>query len=134
MVTDELTDGTRIGQLFSSEIHGHERGALGALRVADADREVEPTEGGAFAYGIDFEPEDGDSTRMAAVYVQPDRVRIEFAVGVGTAAEAAKEAGLRVRPKAVEPPKTLVFVENGAEVKAALRVVRTVAERLEESG
>lgn len=134
MVTDELTDGKRIGQLFSSEIHGHERGVLGTLRVADADSEVDPTDDGAFAYGVDFESEDGESTRIAAVYVQPDRVRIEFHVGVETAAKAAGEAGLRARPKAVEPPRTLVFVENGAEVKAALRVVRTVAERLEESG
>ena len=134
MVTDELTDGTRIGQLLSSEIHGHERGVLGALRVADADREVEPTDDGAFAYGVDFEPEDGEPTRIAAVYVQSDRVRVEFAVGVETAAEAAEEAGLRVRPKAVDPPKTLVFVENGAEVKSALRVVRAVAEGLEKPG
>jgi hypothetical protein len=32
-----------------------------------------------------------------------------------------------VRPKAVEPPRTLVFVESGAAVKRALDVVRAVA-------
>jgi hypothetical protein len=46
----------------------------------------------------------------------------------------AENEGLRVRPKAVEPPRTLVFLESGAEVKGALRVVRAVAEGIEESG
>ena len=49
-------------------------------------------------------------------------------------AEAGQRAGLRVRPKAVDPPRTLAFVESGAEVKHALRVVRAVGEAVEESG
>lgn len=132
MVTDELTDGTRIGQLLSSEIHGHERAALGRLSVVEADTDVEPTEAGAFAYAIELEAD--DPTRIAEAYVHPDRTRLEFRHGVETALEAAEREHLRVRPKALEPPRTLVFVESGAEVKAALRVVRAVADDLIEDG
>ena len=133
MVDDETTDGTRIAQLLSSEIHGHERGGLGSLSVVDADTGVEPEEFGAFAYGVAFETDDRQR-RIAEVYVHPDRARVEFTVGVEAAAEAANREGLRVRPKAVDPPRTLVFVENGAEVKRALRVVRAVADQLREEG
>jgi hypothetical protein len=131
MVTDEITDGKRIGQLLSSEIHGYERGALGRLSVVDADTDVEPTEAGAFAYAIDYEGESGDLERLAEVYVHPDRAHVEFRISVDLAAEKGDSEGLRVRPKAVESPRTLVFVENGAEVKSALRVVRAVAETLD---
>ena len=158
MVDDELSDGERIARLLSSEIHGHERGVLGRLSVADARETVEPTEQGAFAFAVvadadsdgdddddgddSDDSDDGDADdaddgierRVAEVYVHPDRSHVEFRVGARTAAEAGHRAGLRVRPKAVEPPRTLVFVENGAEVKPALRVVRAVGETLEESG
>lgn len=158
MVHDEIADGERIGQLLSSEVHGHERGSLGRLAVVDADTDVEPTEDGAFAYAVAFEPdrreggneggieddengaeddEEGekeDGRRIAEVHVHPDRAHVEFRAGVDRAAETAESEGLRVRPKAVEPPRTLVFVENGAEVKAALRVVRAVAADLLEDG
>jgi hypothetical protein len=126
MTRDELTDGTRIGQLLASEIHGHERGVVGELAVVDADTEVEPTADGAFAYGLVDNATDGD--RLAAAYVHPDRLRVEFEAGVETALSAAKQAELRARPKATEPPRTIVFVENGAEVKSALGVVRAVVE------
>ena len=141
MVDDELSDGERIARLLSSEIHGHERGVLGRLSVADARESVEPTEQGALAFAVAAgdgdngdDGDDGDERRVAEVYVHPDRSHVEFRVGARTAAEAGHRAGLRVRPKAVEPPRTLVFVENGAEVKPALRVVRAVGEALEESG
>ncbi|WP_255195164.1 hypothetical protein [Halorarius litoreus] len=125
MVVDELTDGTRIAQLLSSEVHGRESGPTGRLSVVDADRDVEPTEFGAFAYGIDF-----GGARLADVYVHPDRAHLEVRRGVDTAADAAGDAGLRVRPKAVDPPRTLVFVENGAEVKRATDVLATVVDAL----
>lgn len=157
MVHDEITDGERIGQLLSSEIHGHERGGLGRLAVVDADSDVEPTEAGAFAYAVAFDPDrreegdergaeddkngaegdeaDGaDGQRIAEVYLHPDRAHVEFRAGVDRAVETAEDEGLRVRPKAVEPPQALVFVENGAEVKAALRVARAVAADLLEDG
>ena len=143
MVDDELSDGERTARLLSSEIHGHERGVLGRLSVADARETVEPTEQGALAFAVvagdgngddGGDGDEGDERRVAEVYVHPDRSHVEFRVGARTAAEAGHRAGLRVRPKAVEPPRTLVFVENGAEVKPALRVVRAVGEALEESG
>lgn len=135
MVEEELTDGTRIGRLLASEVHGHERGGLGRLSVVEADPDVEPTEFGAFAYGVGFEREGGGSVRVADVYVHPDRLRVEFREAVDAAFEAAEYRGLRARPKAVDPPRALLFVENGAEVKDASGVLRTVAETLlEESG
>ena len=133
MTRDRITDGTRIGQLLASEIHGHERGVIGRLAVVEADTDVEPTADGAFAYGLDSDAADGDP--LASAYVQPDRLRLEFEVGVETALSAAERAGLRARPKATEPPRTIVFVESGAEVKPALGVVRAVAEeRLDSAG
>lgn len=129
MVIDRITDGKRIGQLLASEIHGHERDGLGELEIADADRDAEPTESGAFAFAIES---DGD--RIAEVYVHPDRLRVEFSSAVETVAEAGTQAGLRVRPKAVEPPRTIVFVESGAEAKAMLRVVRAVADDFVQNG
>lgn len=130
MVEDELTDGVRIARLLSSEVHGHERGVLGRLDVVDADDDVEPSEAGAYAYGVETD----DGRRVADVYAHPDRSHVEFRAAVRTAAESGHRQGLRVRPKAVEPPRTLVFVENGAEVKPALRVVRAVGEVLEDPG
>ena len=134
MVERETTDGVRIARLLSSEIHGHTRGALGSLAVVDADTDVEPTEFGAFAYGVERDG-DGGRKRLADVYVHPDRAHLAFRVGLSTAVEVAEREGLRVRPKAAKPPQTLVFVENGAEVKRALAVLRAVAaERLDEVG
>lgn len=130
MVVDELDDGERVARLLSSEIHGHERGALGGLSVVDVREDVEPTEAGRYAYAI--RPD--DDRRVAEVYVHPDRCHVEFVRGVETAADTGQREGLRVRPKAVEPPRTLVFVESGAEVKAALRVVRAVGEAVDEAG
>ena len=134
MVEDELDDGERIGRLLSSEIHGHERGALGRLSVVDAASDVDPTAAGAFAYAVALETDDGDERRIAEVYLHPDRAHVEFRAGVESAAAAGAREGLRVRPKAVEPPRTLVFVESGAEVKDALRAVRAVADGLLEDG
>ncbi|MFC6824300.1 hypothetical protein [Halopelagius fulvigenes] len=129
MVEDRLTDGKRIAQFVASEVEGHEDLPLG---VSDADPDVEPTEDGALAYrivrtGADGEKgEDGDA--VAEVYVHPDRARAEFVAAVDVAAEAADAEGLRVRPKAVRPPRTLVFVEDGAQVKWLLPALRAVAE------
>jgi hypothetical protein len=147
VVSDEVTDGTRIGRLFSSEVHGHERGALGRLRIVDADPDAEAIEGGALAFAVAVDGDgstnvdDGDGNdaaasgkRIAEAYVHPDRLRVEFLRGARPAAETGRAAGLRTRPKAVEPPRTLVFVERAADAKAALRVVRDVAEAVLEDG
>ncbi|GAA0716236.1 hypothetical protein J2744_000823 [Halorubrum trapanicum] len=130
MVTDRLADGVRIAQLLASEVTGNES-RLRGLTVVDADPDVEATTDGALAYRIARETPDNDGEAMepiAEVYVQPDRARIEAIGAPETAATAATEADLRVRPKAVRPPRTLVFVEDGAQVKRALAVLEAVGD------
>jgi len=124
MVTRELDDGVRIAQLFASELVGHE-GSVGSVTVTDADPDVAPTTDGARAYRV--RNADADAA-LATVFVHPDRVRIEFEIAAEVALDAAREAGLRVRPKTTEPPRTLVFVENGADVKRALGVVERIVD------
>ena len=115
MSTDRVRDGRRIAQLLASEL---ESGAShDALAVTDADPDVEPTTDGTLAYRV-LNTETDET--IASVYVQPDRARLEFRVAPAAVAEAAEEAGLRVRPKAAEPPQTIVFVEDGAQVKRTL--------------
>ena len=135
MVTDRLTDGVRIAQLLASEVTGNES-RLRGLTVVDADPDVEATADGALAYRIAREAPSGDGREAAAgddegtsgetlaeVYVQPDRARIEAIAAPDAAAAAATAGDLRVRPKASRPPRTLVFVEDGAQVKRALAVL-----------
>lgn len=126
MVEERLTDGRRIAQFLASEVTGHEDD-LASLVVSDADPDAEATPEGAFAYAIERRLGEASAERVASVFVQPDRIRVEFERDVDVVAEAAEEAGLRVRPKAVEPPRTLVFVEDGAQVKWLLPALRAVA-------
>jgi hypothetical protein len=72
--------------------------------------------------------EPDQNRELAEVFVHPDRARVEFVAGQEAAAEAAaaEDTGLRVRPKAVYPPRTLVFVEDGAAVKRAVTVFEAV--------
>ncbi|WP_338739677.1 hypothetical protein [Haloplanus salilacus] len=117
MVDTELADGVRIAQLLASDLVGHD-GALAGVTVTDADPEVDPTVDGRRAYVVR-----DDGGPLATVFVHPERIRIEFREGHEPVADAAAAAGLRVRPKATDPPRTLVFVESGAGVKRALQVV-----------
>ena len=126
MVEERLTDGRRIAQFLASEVTGHEDD-LASLVVSDADPDAEATPEGAFAYAIERRLGEASAERVASVFVQPDRIRVEFERDVDVVAEAAEEAGLRVRPKAVEPPRTLVFVEDGAQVKWLLPALRAIA-------
>ncbi|RLM67155.1 hypothetical protein [Halorubrum sp. Atlit-26R] len=128
MVTDRLADGVRIAELLASEVTGNESDLRG-LAVVDADRDVEPTADGALAYRIAREgsgTDEGATEALAEVHVQPDRALIEAVVAPDAAADAAIEVDLRARPKAVHPPRTLVFVEDGAQVKRALAVLEAV--------
>ncbi|MFC4552084.1 MULTISPECIES: hypothetical protein [Halorussus] len=144
MVEDRTTDGKRIAQLLSSEVDGREDSGFAALAVVDADPDVEGSADGELAYRVarraeeatdesgeaeDDENDEADEI-LAEVYVHDDRVRVEFREGVDAAAEAAGDVGLRVRPKAVRPPRTLVFVEDGAEVKRATDVFVAVLRAL----
>jgi hypothetical protein len=67
---------------------------------------------------------------LAVVFVHPDRARVEFVAGQDAAAAAARGEGMRVRPKAVRPPRTLVFVEDGAAVKRAVAVFESTVDAL----
>lgn len=137
MTQDELNDGVRIAQLLASEITGG-KGRLRALAVSDADPEVEPTTDGTLAYTVRAADVEVESTRdddaIAEVYVQPDRARVEFVVAPELAADVAQVEDLRVRPKATRPPRTLVFVENGAQVKWILPVFEAVLDDLRRQG
>jgi hypothetical protein len=117
MVEDRIADGRRIAQLLASELDGRE-GPFAGLSVTDARPDVEPTEDGARAYDVVR-----DGATLGTVYVHPDRVRVELLADPERALSAARDAGLRARPKAVDPPRTLVFVESGAAVKRASDVV-----------
>jgi hypothetical protein len=123
MVEERLENGRRIAQLLASEVDGRTDGELDSLSITEANTEVEPTVEGAFAYGIRVE-EKSEKQQIASVYVHPDRVHIEFSADYESVVAAAESEGLRVRPKAVHPPKTLVFVEDGAQVKRAVSVVK----------
>lgn len=118
MVGDELRDGIRIAQLVASEVTGHEDAPFSSLAIENADLDVESTIDGAEAFDVTHE-----GSVLATMFVHPDRAHLEFRSGLEDARHAAAERGLRVRPKAVEPPRLIVFVENGAEAKRALGVL-----------
>ena len=141
MVEDSVADGRRIAELLASEVDGRVDGILDTLAVVNPDRSVEGSPEGERAYDIEravdgswedartrHAPDESRGELLAEVYVHEDRARVEFREGQDAAAEVAGERGLRVRPKAVEPPRTLVFVENGAEVKRAVDAVEAVTE------
>ncbi|RQG91545.1 hypothetical protein EA462_06185 [Natrarchaeobius halalkaliphilus] len=126
MVEDRITDGRRIAQLLASELDGREDGELDAVAVTNVDRDVEPSADGARAYDVTRVRDGSESGRLARVFVHEDRVRLEFEIEQEIAAEAGEAVELRVRPKASDPPRTLVFVESAAAVKRATDVVQAV--------
>lgn len=143
MVEKRITDGVRIAQLLSSELDGRVDGALSRLSVTHPDRTVTGTADGERAYDVEWretpvedlddsrrQRRDEDGQRIAQVFVHEDRVRIELSAGQDVAAERAAAMGLRVRPKAAEPPRTIVFVESGAETKRAATVLNAVSAAL----
>lgn len=133
MVEERLDDGVRTAQLLASELSSD--AVRPPFAVVDADPDVEPSPDGTRAYRVVL-ARDGDQTPVATVAVHPDRAHAAFrAVDAApdlpaVAAEAADEAGLRSRPKAVTPPQTLVFVPDGAAVKRVLPVFGAAADAL----
>ena len=127
MVDERLTDGRRIAELLASELDGLE-GVLARVSITDPDHDVTPTPDGAYAYTVTVGAEsDGEGGwTLATVAVHPERAHVEFERGQDVAADVGESQGLRVRPKAVEPPRTLVFVEDGAAVKRAVTVFEAV--------
>jgi len=128
MVESRIEDGRRIAELLSSELHGRDDGGLHPVEVADAAEEVEPSPDGTLAYRVTA---DGD--RLGAVHVHPDRVRVTLRGGLDAAAAAAEGPDLRLRPKAVDPPQALLFVESGAATKRAADAVGEAARAADEA-
>lgn len=123
MVEDTITDGKRLAELLSSELTGHENPPFDRVSVANADPDVEPTTDGARAYDVRV-----DGERIGAVYVMPDRARVELVDGLEAAQKVAEQRGLRTRPVGAQPPRVVVFVEDGADVKGAFDVVGAAAD------
>lgn len=126
MVEERITDGVRIAELLSSEVMGRS-GPLARIAVANANPDVEGTVDGEFAYDV---TRDGD--RVARVYVHESRVRLEIVADPSRALELARGVRLRARPRATDPPRTIVFIEHGAQVKAASDVLGGLGEITEE--
>jgi hypothetical protein len=122
MVERRIENGRRIAELLSSELHGRSDGGLHRVEVTDATEEVEPSPDGTLAYRIT-----ADGERLGAAHVHPDRVRVTLRGGLDAAVDAAEGPDLRLRPKAVEPPQALLFVESGAATKRAADAVGAAA-------
>lgn len=124
-VADAPAYGRRIAELLASELSARDDGPLAGVVLADVDRDVVPDEFGVLAYRVHLEAAvgDGDDRHVADCFVHDDRVRLEFVAGLDRLPEVAEGAGLRVRPRAAEPPRVIVFVEDTAQVKRVLPVV-----------
>jgi hypothetical protein len=122
MVDREITDGRRIARLLQAELDGLERPPFDAIAVTNetAHADTEPPDNRIF--DVEFAGE-----TLATVYLQPDRISLEFNDGLPAAKEQAAAADLRTRPKATTAPGLLVFVEKGASVKRAVDVVAAAA-------
>lgn len=123
MVEDRVTNGRRIAQLLASELDGREDRGLGRVEIRNADPDIEPTIDGAFAYDVTVE-----EAPIAAVFLQPDRVRLDIQETPDRTLEVAADHGLWARPGGGDPPRTLVFVESGAAVKDATRVIGSIVD------
>ncbi|AOW79516.1 hypothetical protein HTSR_0315 [Halodesulfurarchaeum formicicum] len=119
MVEDEITDPDRLATLLRAEIEGFTDPPFDRLTVVDLDAEPDTLDTPAFAV------QDGSEPVFEATK-QDTRLVLSFSEAPATVAEAGREAGLRVRPKATTPPATLLFVERGAAVKRVIDVLRAV--------
>jgi hypothetical protein len=138
MVEAERRDGRRIAELLASEIDGRATGPVGRLTVTDPDRSVVGQPGGERAYDVRELRADRDPRRVpgpdeagelfARVFVHPERAHVEFHRGIDACSQHAADLGLRVRPKATDPPRTIVFIERAADVKRASDVFEAAAD------
>ncbi|QPV64156.1 hypothetical protein I7X12_05900 [Halosimplex litoreum] len=127
MVSEPL-DGRALARRFADAVATADPGVVddGELSVVDERVEPDPTVDGTVAYAVA-----AGSRTLADVSVHPERLRVEFRVAPEKAATAATDAGLRVRPKATRPPRTLVFVEVAAEIEPAIATFGAVLASLE---
>ncbi|AUG47862.1 hypothetical protein BVU17_10165 [Haloarcula taiwanensis] len=108
MVKDRITDGRRIGQLLASELTGLQRGPFADISVVDADRDVEPTPDGAFAYRVT-----ANDTEVAVVEVTPETARLVLNAEPVTVPERND----------ITADGGTVVVHSGAAVKATVDVL-----------
>lgn len=108
MVKDRIANGRRIGQLLASELTGLQRGPLSEVSVVNADRDVDPTPDGAFAYRVT-----ADDTEVAVVEVTPETARLVLSEGPVIVPERDD----------IATDGATVIVHSGAAVKAAVDVL-----------
>lgn len=120
---DRLRDGRRIAALLASELDGRSDRGLDRVTVTDADPDVEPSPEGARAFDVA-----ADGEPVATVFVEPERAIVALPTAGEAAAAAAAEAGMTFEaPTDGSDPPRLV-VADGAAVKRAVAVLRTVLE------
>ena len=117
MVEEEIRDPNRIVALLRAEIEGLEAPPFDAYTVTSATDTERP---GTPAFAVRSE----DSTVLKATK-GPDRLAVEIRSDPEAVAAAAEEAELRSRPKATEPPATVLLVDRAADVKRVIDVLRT---------
>jgi hypothetical protein len=111
MVEDAVTDGTRIAELFASELEGLTVGSLAGVVVVDADRNAAPSEAGTYAYGIERGEE-----RIGEVRIRPASAVLALDKGEAEVARPDRE-GLSILDGDL-------VIERGAAVKRAADAVR----------
>lgn len=119
MVEEEIKDGERIADLLASELEGFEEPPFDLIGLLDGSNDTAGRTDGDMAFSVDYRDE-----RLCEVLIHPDRIVLEFRMAQASIAEAGRNAELRVRPKATDPPATLLFVERGADVKRVIDVLR----------
>lgn len=141
MVQDRVTDGFRVAELLASEVDGRQRGPLGPLAVANADRSVTGTPGGERAYDVRFlegdrdprrEPTPDDAgTLVAELLVHETGASLAVVTGADAAADAAAEAGLSVAraddAAVAVDDGVVVTLEYGAQAKRAADVLAAMS-------
>jgi hypothetical protein len=111
MVEETITDGTRIAELFASELDGLEVGPLEAVSVVDADPDATPSTARTVAYGIAV-----DGERIGEVRIRPAAAVVVVEGGWDDSAAGDRD-GLSLAAGDL-------VVERGAAVKRAVDALR----------
>ncbi|MFB6254827.1 MAG: hypothetical protein ABEI06_09460 [Halobacteriaceae archaeon] len=117
-----IDDGKRIAELLSSEVTGHETELLDEMTIVNVNEDVSPSVEGDRAYDINYR-----SSQMASIFIHEDRAHIELREGLESAKEAAHNQDLRIRPVGTSPPHLTIFLENGADVKQVIPILKAAA-------
>jgi len=116
MVEDVIRDPDRIAALLRAELEGLEEPPFDQYTVQSTAETEQP---GTPAFSVTSQ---GETVLKATK--GPERLTLEIKSDPETVAIAAEEVGLRSRPKATQPPATVLFVDRAADVKRAIDVLR----------